>query len=123
MLVCKDLLIPRAEIAHDLLMLCLDMSMQIRPAEACHLARRLWTVVPQQQDRILVDLVLLIFDAKIIIRLLKVRWRKVFISLLRLVCEYDKLRLCPAMCAGFRLVQYSQPQSADVTSSVVAGRH
>lgn len=48
-LVGKDLLIPGAEIAHDLVMDIPNMPMQVRPAIAGYVTACIWTIVAQQQ--------------------------------------------------------------------------
>lgn len=45
MFVCKDLLVPRAEIAHLLVMRSSDVAMQIRPAKAREIAVAIGTVI------------------------------------------------------------------------------
>ena len=51
------------DIPHRPAMLTLDMPVQVRPSQASHIARPIRTIVPQQQDRILKDLVLLVLNA------------------------------------------------------------
>lgn len=44
-LMSEDLLVPRAEIAHLLMVHRFNMAMQIWPSTSCHIASRFWTVV------------------------------------------------------------------------------
>lgn len=123
MLMCKDLLVPRAKITHNSLMHTPHMPVQVRPAHACDIASGLRTIVPQQQKRILKNLRLFVCDPKIVVLLEKVRLLVFLISLLALVREYDRRCLRSAVCARLGLVQCPQSQRADVACAVVARCH
>ena len=63
MLVGEDLLVPRTEIAHDLMMHRFDMAMQVRPAKTGHITARVRTVIPQEKNRVFKYLLLVIVYA------------------------------------------------------------
>lgn len=80
-------------------MLTLHMPVQVWPSQASHIARLIRTVVPQQQDRVLEDLVLLVLNAQIIILAGKVHMRKLLKVLRRIVRKHHiiGLRLLPVL--------------------------
>jgi hypothetical protein len=55
MLVSEDLFVFCTEIAHELLMCLADMMVQVRPAQACDIASRVWAVVPQYEQGVFAD--------------------------------------------------------------------
>jgi hypothetical protein len=62
MFVRENFLVSCTEIAHDLAMLRLDMSMEIWPAEARYITVPIRAIVPEQKYGILKDDFLLVFD-------------------------------------------------------------
>jgi len=66
MLMCKDLLIPRTQVA--LLVVCTShMSVQIRPTKTGNIATRIRTIVSEEQQRIFNNLRVLILNTDILI--------------------------------------------------------
>ena len=108
-LVDKHLFVSSAQIAHHLVMYALHMTMEIRPAQARRITGRIWTVVPEQDYRILENLLLFICNPKIAVLPTEVAILKLFVSLLLLICEYHRSCLSPTMCTGFSLIQSSEP--------------
>lgn len=98
------------------------MSMEVRPAQTCHVAVLIRTVVSQEEDRILIDLRLLIADPEILVLLVEVRRLEIFVSLLWIVCEDDICGFSSTMRASLCLVQCSQSECANVAGAVIAGR-
>ena len=92
-LMCEDLLISCAQVAHDLMMHIADMLVQIWPSKASCLAILLWTIVSKEQDRIVKNVRLLILDAEDLVNLFEIGVDEVFISLDVVVREYDILSL------------------------------
>jgi hypothetical protein len=90
-LVGEDLFIPGAQITHDLVMDALNMPMKIRPSPARNVACRVWTVMSQQYQGIIMDLLLLILDTEDVIRIVEVGFNIVFIALVPIVGENDVL--------------------------------
>lgn len=78
-------------------MFALDVSMQVWPSQASHIACFLRAVVSEQQKCILENLILLVLNAQIVICSRKVRACEIFKVLCRVVRE-DHM-------AGFRLIQ------------------
>lgn len=140
MLVGEDFLIPGTEIAHDLVVGSLDVAMEVRPAPASDLTAKVWAVVPQQQDGVVVDFLLLVLDPKDLVHSLEVGVDEFFVSLCRIVCKHDmlgfrliSLSVCcigariewkdnpyPAVSACSRFIQSSESQSANVAGAVIA---
>ena len=52
MLMGKNLLVPGAEVAHDLVVHAFDMAMQVRPPKACNVAARVGAIVAQEENGI-----------------------------------------------------------------------
>lgn len=71
-------------------MLALDMTMEIGPSQASHVAFIVRTIVAEQQDRILENLILLIFDAEIVVRPGEVRVSELLEFLRRVIGEDHK---------------------------------
>lgn len=94
MLVGEDLLVPGTEIAHDFVMSAFDMAMKIRPAPTRNVTAGVGTVVAQEQDGVVVDFCLLVLDPKNLVHLLKISVHEFFVSICRIVCEYDMLSFC-----------------------------
>lgn len=91
MLVGEDLLVPGTQITHDFVMSAFDMAMEVRPAPARNVAAGIGAVVAQQQDRVVMDFLLLVLDPKNLVHLLEIDINKVFVSLGGIICEYDML--------------------------------
>ena len=70
-----------------------NVAMEIRPAPTRDVAASIGTVIPQQQDGVIVYLLLLVLDSKHLIGFLEVAVNKLFVALYRVVCEYDMVRL------------------------------
>lgn len=60
----------------------LNVSGEIRPTKAGHVAAQIWAIVPQEEDGILKYFGFLVFDAQIIVRLGYVLYHVVFESLI-----------------------------------------
>lgn len=148
MLVGEDLFVPGTEVAHDFVMGAFDMAMKVRPAPTRNVTAGVGAVVAQQQDCVVVDFYLLVLDPKNLVHLLEISVHELFVSLCRIVCEYDMLSFClespfnqsppteeifgmttklghwrvahTAMSACSCLVQSSQSQSANMAGPVVA---
>jgi hypothetical protein len=121
MLVSKDLLMADAQITHELAMLASDVFREMRPGLARHLACLIGAIVPQQEDRVLHDRLLLKFDSKILVYLDEVAISKVLEWLLGIVREDCEWCLCAAMRACSRLVEGSHAKSTDMTGLMIAG--
>lgn len=68
MLMGKDFLMPRAQIANLLMMDSPHMAVEVRPSQARHIAVAIRTIVSEEQYCILHNLITLIPDAIIVIR-------------------------------------------------------
>jgi len=104
MLVGEDFLVPRAKIAHDLMMHSPYVAVQVWPTQTSNITTGVGTVVPQQQDRVFEDLGILVADAEVIVFLREVARHKIFVSLGCVVGENDQIRWSSAMGASFGLV-------------------
>ncbi len=51
-LVGEDFLVTRAEVTHLLMVNGAHMSVEVWPAKTCKIARRIWTVITEQQNRV-----------------------------------------------------------------------
>lgn len=122
-LVRKDLLVPRAQVTHDFLVEGPHMSVQVWPAQACHVAVLIGAVVSKKQYSILEDLWLFVADSKVLVLLVKVRGLEIFIPLLGIVGEDDICSFGSTVCTSFRLVQRPQSEGTNVAGAVVAGRN
>lgn len=80
-------------IPHHLPMLALHMPMQIWPAQASHIATLIRAIVPEQQDSIFENFILLILDTQVLIDAGKVLLLEVLKSSCRVVGEDHKCRL------------------------------
>lgn len=109
MLVREDLLVPRAQVAHYPLMRAPNMAMQVRPAHARDIARRVRAVVPEQEEGIFEDLGLLVCDAQIVVLLEEVGRFVLLVSLLILICEDHRRGFRPTVRTSFGLVERSEP--------------
>lgn len=67
MLVRKDVLVPRAEVAHLLVVDGADVAMQVGPAEAGKVALVVGAVVPEQEDGVADDVLARILDADVVV--------------------------------------------------------
>ena len=88
----EDFLISCAQITHYLPMFRLDMTMQIWPPEASHIAFLVWTVVTEEKYCVFKNHVLLIFDAQIVLNLDEILILEIFVPSFGVVCENDKRR-------------------------------
>ena len=68
-------------------MLGLDMAMKVWPAQTRYIAVFVRTVVPQQQYRVLENVIVLVLDSQIVIFLREIGIREILISLCRIVRE------------------------------------
>lgn len=82
----------------------LYVAMEIRPAQASNIAVTFWTVVLQQQSRVLEHLRILKMYAQAVVRLEKVGGLEVLIILLSVIRQNDVVGFCSAVRASFRLV-------------------
>ncbi len=69
------------------------MAMKIRPAPARDVAAGVWTIVPQQQDGIIVYLLLLVPDSEHLVGFLEIAVDKFLIALRWVVRKYDMVSL------------------------------
>lgn len=70
-----------------------DMAMKIRPAPARDVAAGVWTIVPQQQDGIIVYLLLLVPDSEHLVGFLEIAVDEFLIALRWVVRKYDMVSL------------------------------
>ncbi len=96
MLMSEDFLIPCTKITHDLVMHALDMAMQIWPAKTGNVTILIWAVVPKQENSVLEDIVVFIFDPQCVFLLYKIGSIEFLVSFRGVVGKYNKLRLCLA---------------------------
>jgi len=68
-------------------MLALDVTMQVRPTQASDITTPVRAVVPQQQYRVLENVIVLVLDSQIVIFLREIGIREILISLCRIVRE------------------------------------
>ena len=78
-------------------MLAFDVTVQVRPSQASHITASVRAIIPQQQNRILKDVVILILDPEVFILLREIGVREILKALSMVVCE-DHI-------VGFRLQQ------------------
>lgn len=88
-LVCKDLLVPRAEITHLLVVYAPDMAMQIWPSSRRSVASWFWAVVVQEVCRVRRDLLGAVFYADVVILYRKVAVLVILEVLVWVLCEDD----------------------------------
>jgi hypothetical protein len=93
MLVGEHLLVPCAQITHDLMMHTLHMAMEVWPSPASDITVLVRTVVAEQKNSIIVDLFVLVFDTQYVVNLLEVAVNKILVSLDWVVRKNYKLRL------------------------------
>jgi hypothetical protein len=105
MFVCECLLVPRTQITHDFVMRASHMPMQVWPTQTCHCALIIRTIIPQQENRVLTNLRLLILDSQFDVLHSQLLLFEILIPLLRLVGEDDKFRARPTMQTCLRLEQ------------------
>lgn len=117
---CEYLLVPCTKIAHDLLMHCAHMAMEIWPTQASGIAARIRAVVSQQHNSVLENLLLLVANAHVLIFAEELVNLVILEALLGVVRENHSRCFGTAMGASFRLVKRAQAQSANMTCSVVA---
>jgi hypothetical protein len=86
-LVRKHFLVPRAQITNFLVVYRSNMAMQIRPAQTSNIAVVIGTIIPQQQDSILSDIIALISDPNILVRACNIFIREILIPFRRIVGE------------------------------------
>jgi len=67
MLMGEDFLVPRAQIAHDLMMNGLDVTMQVWPTQTSYIATCIRTIVPEQKYSVFKDFGFLVTDAEVIV--------------------------------------------------------
>ena len=92
----EDLLIPCTKITHDLVMHALDMAMQVWPAKTGNVTILIWAVVPKQENSVLEDVILFIFDPQCVFLFYKIASIVFLVSFRGIVRKYNKLRLCLA---------------------------
>ena len=80
MLMGEYFLVPRAEIAHSLVMCRSDMVVQMGPAKASDIAASVWTIVPKKKEGIVVDIIVCIPDTQCFIHVCEVAIGKIFVS-------------------------------------------
>ena len=119
----EHLLVPRAQIAHHLLMHAAHMSMEIRPTHTCNVAVLIRTIVPQQHNCVLQYLPRLERNTQVLVRLVKFLVTVIRILFLPIIRKHHHRRLSSAMCARLCLIQRTHPQSTDMAGAVVAGSH
>ena len=88
-LVCKNLLVPRAEITHLLVMYAPDMAMQIWPSSRRSVASWFWAVVVQEVCRVRRDLLGAVFYADVVVLYCKVAVLVILEVLVWVLCEDD----------------------------------
>lgn len=93
-LVCEDSFVPRAQVAHALLVGTLDVSVQIRPAETGEIAVAIGAVVSKEQDGIAHDVLLGVFDADVGVGSCEVGVGELLESFRRVCCEDDEGSRC-----------------------------
>src|SRR5690242_1829976 len=96
MLVCKNLLVPRAEIAHLFMVDRADMPMKIRPPKAGEIAIRIRTVVTKQKNCVSYNVLAGVLNPDVIVRRGNVATRVLLEPLLRIVGEDDERGQCLA---------------------------
>lgn len=120
-LVSEDLLVPRAQIAHLLVVCCPHVAVQIRPAKRGDIARQIGAVVSQKQHRIAHDVLVCVADANVLVGASDVGWTVLVEPLGGVIGEDHEGCGCSAVCTVLVLVQSSHTQSTDVASNMVAG--
>lgn len=120
-LVRKDLFVARAQVAHALAVRCLDVAVEVGPAEAGEIARGVGAVVPEEEDRVADNVLVGVFDANVGVDGGEIGGLVVFKPFFGIVCKDDVRSLGSAMCTVLGLVECSHAQSADVAGFVVAG--
>lgn len=104
----KDLLIPSAKIAHDLLVYCANVTVQVGPAEASSITVRVWAIVAKKHNSVLKDLLLLIADAHVVVLSEEIIGLELLEPLLSIVCEDHCRRFGATMRACLGLVKSAQ---------------
>lgn len=89
MLVGKDLLVARAQIAHALLVRRLDVTVEIGPAEAGKVARGIGTIVSKEEDRVADNVLVGVFDANVSVDSSEIGSRVLFEFLVGIICKDD----------------------------------
>lgn len=82
-------------------MLAFHMAMQVRPSQASHITVLVWAIVPEQQDSIFEDIVLLILNTQVLVNARKVLLLEILERSHRVVGERYKgrFRLSQVMSA------------------------
>lgn len=137
MLMGKDLLVPRTEIAQLFVVGALYMPMKIWPAPTSNITIGGGTIVTKQQNCVVMNFFILVLDSQYLVSLLEVSVHKVLIALISIVGKYHELgfRLnlvsisslmgrqrtaYSAMCTSSCLVQSPQAQRTNVARPVIA---
>lgn len=92
MLVCENLFVPGAEVAHLLVMHGADVAMQVWPTEAGEVAVAIGAVISQEEDGIAHNVFTGIPDADVVVGACDLRVLVLLEPLIGVICENDKRR-------------------------------
>jgi len=98
MLMREDFLVPRAQITNLLMMYTLNVSMQIRPAQAGNITVSIWAIVSQENQSVVSNAIILVSNANIVITARNICFRELLIAFRSIVGENHNWSWCLVLC-------------------------